>query len=87
MFQNKKLKQENEKLKKDNNEYRKIMTITRDLDLYKALIYVVKNYCCGKVEIPIDYFIQESEPKIEFTEDKFQHKFIFKVETLKERNK
>ena len=35
MFQNKKLKQENEKLKKDNNEYRKIMTITRDLDLYK----------------------------------------------------
>lgn len=43
MFQNKKLKQENEKIKKDNNEYRKIMTITRDLDLYKALIYVAKK--------------------------------------------
>ena len=79
MFQNKKLKQENEKLKKDNNEYRKIMTITRDLDLYKALIYVVKNYCNGEIGIPVNYFIQKSELKIEFTEDKIQHKFIFKV--------
>ena len=79
MFQNKKLKQENEKLKKDNNEYRKIMTITRDLDLYKALIYVVKNYCNGEIEIPVNCFIQESEVKIEFTEDKIQNKFILKV--------
>lgn len=79
MFQNKKLKQENEKLKKDNNEYRKIMTITRDLDLYKALIYIVKNYCNGKVEIPESYFIQASKLKEEFTEDKIQYKFILKV--------
>ncbi len=79
MFQNKKLKQENEKLKKDNNEYRKIMTITRDLDLYKALIYVVKNYCNGEIEIPVNYFIQGSKVKIEFTEDKIQNKFILKV--------
>ena len=79
MFQNKKLKQENEKLKKDNNEYRKIMTITRDLDLYKALICVVKNYCNGEIEIPVNYYIQGSEPKIEFTEDKIQNKFILKV--------
>lgn len=79
MFQNKKLKQENEKLKKDNNEYRKIMTITRDLDLYKVLIYVAKNYCNGEIEIPVNYFIQGPEQKIEFTENKFQHKFIFKV--------
>lgn len=57
MFQNKKLKQENEKLKKDNNEYRKIMTITRDLDLYEILIYVVKNYCNGEIEIPKNCFI------------------------------
>ena len=79
MFQNKKLKQDNEKLKKDNNEYRKIMTITRELDLYKALIYVVINYFNGEIEIPMNYFIQGTELKIEFTEDKIQNKFILKV--------
>lgn len=46
------------------------MTITRDLDLYKAVIYVVKNYCNGEIEISVNYFIQGLELKIEFTEDK-----------------
>lgn len=77
MLQNKKLKQENEKLKKKNDEYRKITTITRDLDLYKVLIYIVKKYCNGKIEIPKNYFMQELE--VEFTEDIIQNKFILSV--------
>lgn len=77
MFQNKKIKKENQKLKKENNEYRKIMMITRDLDLYRALIYIVKNYCNGKIEIPKNYFLQEST--IEFSKDIIQDKLILRV--------
>lgn len=79
MFQNKKLKQENEKLKKENNEYRKIMTITRDLDLYKALIYVAKEYCNGEIEIPKNYFIRNEKANVSFYEDVVQNKFILVV--------
>ena len=79
MFQNKKLKQENEKLKKDNNEYRKIMTITRDLDLYNVLIYTIKNYCNGRIEIPKNYFIRNEKANVSFYEDVVQNKFILAV--------
>lgn len=79
MFQNKKIKQENEKLKKTITNIEKIMTITRDLNLYKALIYVVKNYCNGRIEIPEDYFIRNEKANVSFYEDVVQNKFILVV--------
>lgn len=79
MFQNKKLRQENEKLKKDNNKYREIMTITKDLDLYNALIYTIKNYCNGRIEIPENYFIRNEKANVKFYEDVVQNKFILVV--------
>ena len=53
------------------------MEITTDLNLYKALVYIVKNYYNGKIEIPRNYFLQEST--IEFSEDIIQDKLILRV--------
>lgn len=79
MFKNKKIKQENEELKQKNFELRMIMETTKDLDLYNALIYIVKNYCNGRIEIPKNCFIRNKKANVSFYEDILQNKLILVV--------
>ena len=79
MFENKKMRQENEELKQKNLKLRMIMETTKDLDLYNVLIYTIKNYCNGRIEIPKNYFIQNGKEYISFYEDVVQNKFILVV--------
>ena len=79
MFKNKKMRQENEELKQKIFELRKIMEMTKDLDLYNALIYTIKNYCNGRIEIPEHYFIRNEKANVKFYEDVVQNKFILVV--------
>lgn len=79
MFKNKKMRQENEELKQKNYELRMIVEMTKDLELYNALIYTIKNYCNGRIEIPKNYFIQNEKAYISFCEDIVQNKFILVV--------
>ncbi len=77
--ENEELKQENEELKQKNFELRKIMETTKDLDLYNVLIYTIKNYCNGRIEIPKNYFIRNEKANVKFYEDVVQNKFILVV--------
>ena len=79
MFKNKKMRQENEELKQKNCELRMIMETTKDLDLYNVLIYTIKNYCNGRIEIPKKYFIRNEKANVNFYEDVVQNKFILVV--------
>ena len=79
MFKNKKMIQENEELKQKNCELRMIMETTKDLDLYNVLIYTIKNYCKGRIEIPKNYFIRNEKANVNFYEDIVQNKFILVV--------
>ena len=79
MFKNKKMIQENEELKQKNCELRMIMETTKDLDLYNVLIYTIKNYCNGRIEIPKNYFIRNEKENVNFYEDVVQNKFILVV--------
>ena len=79
MFKNKKIRQENEELKQKNCELRMIMETTKDLDLYNVLIYTIKNYSNGRIEIPKNYFIRNEKENVSFYEDVVQNKFILVV--------
>ena len=79
MFKNKKMRQENEELKQKNYELRMIVEMTKDLELYNALIYTIKNYCNGRIEIPKDYFIRNEKANVNFYEDVVQNRFILVV--------
>ena len=57
----KRVLKENEELKQKNCELRMIMETTKDLDLYNVLIYTIKNYCNGRIEIPKNYFIRNEK--------------------------
>lgn len=79
MFKNKKMRQENEELKQKNFKLRMIMEMTKDLDLYNVLIYTIKNYCNGRIEIPKNYFRRNEKANVFFYEDVVQNKFILVV--------
>lgn len=79
MLKNKKMRQENEELKQKIFELRMIMKTTNDLGLYDVLIYTIKNYCNGRIEIPINYFIRNEKANASFYEDVLQNKFILVV--------
>jgi len=79
MFKNKKMRQENEELKQKNFELRKIMETAKDLDSYNVLIYTIKNYCNGRIEIAKNYFIRNEKANVKFYEDVVQNKFILVV--------
>lgn len=79
MFKNKKMRQENEELKQKNFKLRMIMETTKDLDLYNVLIYTIKNYCNGRIEIPKNYFIRNKKANVKFYKDVVQNKFILVV--------
>ena len=79
MFKNKKIRQENAELKQKNCELRMIMETTKDLDLYNVLIYTIKNYCNGRIEIPKNCFIRNEKANVNFYEDVIQDNFILEV--------
>ena len=79
MLKIKKMRQENEELKQKNFKLRMIMEMTKDLDLYNFLIYTIKNYCNGRIEIPKNYFIRNEKANVSFCKDVVQNKFILVV--------